>query len=322
VKALVTGASGFVGGHLAEHLLAQGDQVLGASRGGAWPDDVPEEVRRQAPIVAWDVGDEDGPSGDAREQFEAFAPDCVYHLAAVSVPGQCGQAEPNAHALAVNVHGTSRVLRLAAGLENRPRVLLISTSHVYRPPSAPEVPLTEDDPVAGRGGYGISKRMAEEVAGEFVERDRLDVIIARSFQHTGPRQAADMMLPEWCAQFCRPGDQPVRVLNRDTTIDLTDVRDVIRAYRLLIEHGDTGVAYNIGSGRPRRTGDVLSLLETLAGGNREIIELRPGVRHDPVADITRITAATGWHPEILMEKTVADTWAYWRRRAEREGNAV
>ena len=101
----------------------------------------------------------------------------------------------------------------------------------------------------------------------------------------------------------------------DAHVDVTDVRDVVRAYRLLAEWGDSGRIYNVGSGVSRRSGDLFELLRAMAGPDRPVVELRPGRKQDPIADITRLTACTGWRPEMPIERTIADTWAWWRRVA-------
>lgn len=320
MKALITGITGFVGGFLAEHLLAAGDQVLGCSTGGGWPRDNPERrspassVRERIEVLPWNLGAASGLDPHTRDRIAAFAPTCIYHLAAISVPGFCGADEPTAQALAVNVEGTSRVLDLAASLSPRPRVLFTSTSHVYAP-SKPGGRMNEAASLGPRRGYGKTKLAAEERVAAARREYQLDCLIARAFQHTGPRQEPEMMLPEWCQQLVADDSGPVRVRSLNTWIDLSDVRDVVRAYRLLVERGESGGIYNVGSGVPRRTGDIFQRLIDLAGSSRAASELSAvGEKWDPIAEIGLLTAKTGWRPEIPLEKTLADTLEYWRRR--------
>jgi len=138
----------------------------------------------------------------------------------------------------------------------------------------------------------------------------LDVVIVRAFQHTGPRQNPRMMLPEWVSQFAAASREPVQVHTLDAHIDVTDVRDVVRAYRLLTERGDSGRIYNVGSGVSRRSGDLFELLRAMADPGRPVVELRPGRKQAPIADIARLAECTGWRPEIPIERTIADMWAY------------
>ena len=324
MKALITGITGFVGGFLAEHLLAVGDEVLGCATAGGWPREHPERrspaasVRDRIEVLRWDLGDPAGLGERERTTIAGFAPTCIYHLAAISVPAFCGAEEPTAKALAVNVEGTSRVLALAAALSPRPRVLFTSTSHVYAHASAGAI-YNESAPLGPRRGYGKTKLAAEERVAAARREYQLDCLIARAFQHTGPRQEPEMMLPEWCQQLVADDDAPIRVRSLNTWIDLTDVRDVVRAYRLLVERGKPGGIYNVGSGVPRRTGEIFQQLMDLAGSTRAASELSTGgERWDPIADTGLLTAKTGWRPEIPLEKTLADTLEHWRQRAKLE----
>ncbi|HUY32145.1 MAG TPA: NAD-dependent epimerase/dehydratase family protein [Pirellulales bacterium] len=312
MKAFITGITGFAGGFLAEHLLASGDRVLGCSARAAWPAWASRDLTVGVELLHWDLGDAAGPSGEVRDRIAAFAPDCIFHLAALSVPVDCGRDEPTPRAVAVNVEGTTRMLQLAMSLSSRPRVLFTSTSHVYAPVTSPTFEVDETAPLGPRRGYGISKLAAEERIRETVCRAGLDVVIARSFQHTGPRQEPKLMLPEWAQQFARQGSGPVRVKNLNTWIDLSDVRDVVRAYRRLIEWGEAGSVYNVGSGTGRRTGEVLEILANYAGSKRPIEVESHEERRDPIADNRKLVACSHWRPEISLEKTVADTFDYWR----------
>jgi GDP-4-dehydro-6-deoxy-D-mannose reductase len=314
MRALITGVTGFVGSHLAEHLLAAGDEVLGATLRGAWPADAPRQLAGRVPLVAWDLARPDAPAA-AQAQIARFAPDCLYHLAALSVPERCGDAEPTPEALALNVGGTERVLALAAHLPHRPRVLLVSSSHVYAPVYEGTPPVAEHWPLAPLRAYGRTKLAAEEAVRRAASAG-LEAAIARSFQHAGPRQRPPMMLAQWAAQVA--GGGPVVVQNVRTRIDLCDVRDAVRAYRLLVLHGRRGEAYNVGSAVPRWTGDVLDVLLRLTGPREVVVHSRHD-RYDPVADCSRLRRLTGWRPEIPLEQTVADTLAWWQAQARAEG---
>lgn len=321
MKALITGITGFAGGFLAEHLLARGDDVLGCSRSGKWPGWAGAELRR-IEVLTCDFGDAAGVGERARRRIADFAPDCIYHLAALSVPVDCGTIDPTPRAIEVNVNGTGRLLELAAQLPRRPRVMLISTSHVYGDATRQQHVFDEMTPAAPRRAYGKTKWAAEQLVTRAHQEQGLDVLIVRSFQHTGPRQEPRLMLPEWIEQFVRGGREPVRVKHLHTWVDVSDVRDVVRAYRLLAELGQSGGTYNVGSGVPRRTGEILDLLVGMAGRDRGIIEQQPGEeRWDPIADIRRLQAATGWQTEVDLERTVRDTLVFWRsRRAMELGN--
>lgn len=320
-RALITGVSGFAGSFLAEHLLQCGDAVLGCSADGMWEDVAPEELRDQVELLAWDLGDPGGPGAPSRRRIEEFQPDRVYHLGALSVPADCGGEEPSARAVAVNVDGTRRVLELAGSLPSGPRVLFASTCRVYAPVSQDSPQVDETAPVGPRQAYGRTKLAAEAEVQQTLRGQGCEAVIARGFQHTGPRQNARMMLPQWARQFTRGGCEPVEVHTLDAHLDLTDGRDVVRAYRLLIEHGKIGEIYNIGSGISRRSGDILDLLRKMADPKRPIVESRPETKQEPIADITRLVECTGWEATIPLEKTIADTLDWWRQAFHLEERA-
>jgi GDP-4-dehydro-6-deoxy-D-mannose reductase len=312
VKALITGIGGFAAGHLAEHLLAQGDEVWGTSR--QIEGDPPQPPRRLSPlrVLGWNLAQLPADNEALRAKLSAWQPDCIYHLAGVSVPDQCGTHAPTPYAWAVNVEGTARVLALAASLPRPPRVLVISSSHVYAPVEADHTLVNERSPLAPQRAYGITKRAAEDEARR-AHTAGLDVVVARPFQHTGPRQFPPLMLPQWIAQLLQPGSAALEVYTRDAWIDLTDVRDVVRAYRLLAVSGQSGETYNIGSGVPRRSGDLLAQLLHIAAPERPVVELRPGVKFDPIADLAHLRSAIDWQPEIPIAQTIADAWHAARR---------
>jgi GDP-4-dehydro-6-deoxy-D-mannose reductase len=317
-RALITGVSGFAGGFLAEHLLESGDEVLGCAPEGGWEEASPEGLRGRVELVAWDLASAEGISAPARRRIEEFRPDCIYHLAALSVPEDSGDEQPLPAALAINVGGTRRVMELAALLPSRPRVLFTSSSHVYAPVSPQQPKVDEDAAVGPRRAYGRTKFLAEEEVRRHVDQYGCDAVIARSFQHTGPRQNPRMMLPQWARQFAA-GSRPVEVHTLDAQLDLSDVRDVVRAYRLLMEHGRRGEVYNVGSGVSRRSGEILEILRNLADPTRPVVELRPGFKQDPVADTGRILRRTGWRARLPLETTVSDTLAWWQRVSQRGG---
>jgi GDP-4-dehydro-6-deoxy-D-mannose reductase len=303
--------TGFAGSFLAEHLLASGDRVLGSCTSGAWRGGTPAALRDQADLFAWDLGDAD--AAEARRPLQEFQPDVVYHLAAVAVPSDCGAADPAPYAWAVNVRGTRCLLDLLAELPKRPRLVLVSSCHVYARVSPEQPQVAEDAPLGPWTGYGKTKLAAEQETLQDVRQRGLDAIIVRTFKHGGPRQNARLMLAEWCLQIVRAEEGPIRMLNRDSWFDLTDVRDIARAYRLLAVHGQSGGIYNVGSGRSRRSGDVFDRLLHLAECRRPWIELNPGTRQEPIAHIERLQQATGWQPQIPLDTTLQDTLAYWRQ---------
>lgn len=309
MKAFVSGVTGFAGSHLAEHLLSCDDQVAGSSRRGVWGPDVPSTVKSRVPVLEWDLTAP--PSDDVVDQLQAFAPDCIYHLGAISVPAECGGDRPKATAIATNVAGSRFITELAGRLDSGPRLLLVSSCYVYAPVGAHRPQVNEEWPTAPAQAYGQTKLRAELEARDTAEQSSVELLIARAFQHTGPRQSSRMIVPDWARQFAT-GRDPVRVVCLDTFFDLSDVRDVVRGYRALLLDGTPGEVYNVGSGHCRRSGDIFAALRRQCDANRGVVEIAPGRRQHPIADITRIGQQTHWQPEIDLERTLADTLQYWK----------
>lgn len=303
MRAFITGITGFVGRHLRDHLNAEGDDVLGSSR---------KLDSAAVGLVEWDVS---APLPDAaRREVAAFAPDVIFHLAAISIPRECGESEPTALAQRVNVDGVRNVLDAAAGLPHPPRIVFMSSSHVYAAvaPSAP--PVAETHPIEPRTAYGKTKWAAEELCRQASAR-LSEIVVVRSFTMSGPGQDGRLMLAEWADQFVAGGTEPIRVVSLESTIDFLDVRDGVRALRAIALRGATGDVYNLGSGVPRLSGEIFRLMQEQTGDHRPVIESRPGRRSDPIADVTRLRDAVGWSAQIAPARTVADVLEDRRKRS-------
>jgi len=309
LRALITGITGCIGSHLAEHLLACGDEVLGVVRSEATAQHLPASLAT-VPRIVWDMQHDERPAAEQQRQLQAFAPDWVFHLAAISVARLCGNREPTPLAWQTNVVGTQRLVSLLRACCPSARLLLASSGTVY----APQVGCLVDEnaPVKAQTAYAATKLAAETVVTEQVAAGWLDGIIVRSFQHAGPRQPPELMLSEWARQFLNPEAETVSVHSCDIWLDLSDVRDACRAYRLLALHGQTGGIYNVGAGSRQRTGDILAVMARLAGSKKLIVERYPGRRCSPIADTGRLRSLTGWYPAVPVAQTVADSLAWWR----------
>jgi GDP-4-dehydro-6-deoxy-D-mannose reductase len=314
VRALICGIGGFAGTHLAEHLLRSGDEVIGCSLRGKWPSGLTSPVTENVTIFPWDISQP--LPGSIRQKITNFAPEAVYHLAAISVPSECGVDEPTADAVKVNVQGTAAVLDLVGTLASRPRFMFASSCYVYAPVSSDQPTVREDSPLGPQRGYGKSKLDAERMVEAAGKEGRIETIIARAFQHSGPRQSPQMILPDWASQLTTPGNEPLRVLCRDAYLDLSDVRDVVRAYRLLVVDGKPQTVYNVGSGICQRSGDLLELFFEISNCRRDIVEVSPGRRQHPIADVSRLTSHTSWKPQISIRTTLKDILEYWQQRSE------
>jgi GDP-4-dehydro-6-deoxy-D-mannose reductase len=299
VRAVVTGGTGFVGRHLAAHLRDCGDDVTVLDARSAANSD----SDRAAPV---DVTD----ARAVHAAVLAAAPAVVYHLAALSHVGDSWTAGDRL--TRVNVDGTRNVLAacVAAG---GARVIVIGSADEYGVVGADDLPLRETTPRRPITPYGVSKVAAEAAALEAFRSDALPVVCVRAFNHTGPGQASTFLVPGLAARIAaaeRAGDDEIVVGNLDPVRDFSDVRDVVRAYRLLAEHGEPGEAYNVCSGQGHSVAELVDSL--LARASRALT-----ARVDPalarpvdvpvlVGDPTKLGAATGWQPTYDIRDTLAE----------------
>jgi GDP-4-dehydro-6-deoxy-D-mannose reductase len=313
---LVTGASGFAGGHLLRTVAAQDEVRTVAWRGpDAASAPASEQPDRQTQ-VRWHEVDLRHPDTVARA-IEADPPDEVCHLAgAAHVAQSWEQVEAT---LAVNVLGAHRLLEALRSTAPRARILLVCSGLVYR--QTPEV-ITEDSSIGPSNPYGLSKLAEEQLGMHAWHDDGQPVIVARSFNHVGPGQSPHFFASSFARQIAmiEAGKVPpvIQVGNLEARRDLTDVRDTVRAYRALIEAGTPGEVYNVCSGRAYRIGDVL---ETLIGRARVKVDvrvdaarLRPNDNPLVLGSPDRLMRATGWQPAIPLDRTLQDLLDDWRER--------
>ena len=291
MKAAVTGSNGFVGSYLVPHLRELGDDVVTLDRSAVPPVDVTD-------------------SSQVRDALRAARPDAVYHLAALSHVGQ-SWAAPEA-VFRVNASGALSVLRACAdtGVE---RVLVVGSADVYGVVTDDDLPLTEDAPVRPVTPYGASKAAADLLALQAFLGDGLGTVRVRSFNHTGPGQATDMLVPALAQRIAdaeRAGGSTVTVGNLDVVRDVTDVRDIVRAYRLLVEHGTPGEVYNVCSGRGVTVREIAEQMLASSDAPLEFVVdpelVRPVDVPRLVGCADKLRAATGWTPEIPLEQTLHD----------------
>ncbi|MGP8058395.1 MAG: GDP-mannose 4,6-dehydratase [Acidimicrobiales bacterium] len=296
MRALITGGQGFVGHHLAAHLREAGDEVVAIDK----ETDVADQGAL-APVLA------------------AAAPDAIYHLAALTHVGESWDAP--AEVLRVNVLGTAAVLAAARALANAPRVLVVSSAEVYGTVDPEDLPVTEDAPTAPVTPYAASKAAAEAVALQAFRGYGQPVIVVRPFNHVGPGQAptfAVAALARRIVEAARAGTHELRVGTLSTRRDFTDVRDVVRAYRLVVTGGEPGLVYNVCSGHDVEIARIAEQLLGLAGADLALVPdpalVRPVEVPVLVGSPARLHEATGWKPEIPLETTLADVLADTERR--------
>jgi GDP-4-dehydro-6-deoxy-D-mannose reductase len=245
-------------------------------------------------------------------------PDVVHHLAALASVARSwedpGPVLTDNVAAAFNLFEAVRLEAPGAAL------VVVSSGELYGPPAS--LPVEESAPLRPQNPYAVSKASTDLLAGLYADAHGLRVIRARSFNHAGPRQTTVFAIASFARQVAEgldAGDDPIRVVTGAPGVrrDFTDVRDVVRAYRLLAERAQPGV-YNVCSGRSVSAGEIVALLGEVCGVGIDHTVDPERIRPHEVTEIrgshARLTAATGWEPAIALEQTLADTVAWWREQ--------
>jgi GDP-4-dehydro-6-deoxy-D-mannose reductase len=306
---LITGAAGFAGSHLLDTLLHDDVTLVAWRQPG-----VGAQVEALYPTVAWrELELLDAPA--VQRAVAEIAPDHLYHLAGAPHVGNSWNAA--SETLAVNVLATHHIFEAVRAAGLRTRIVVPSSAYVYRPA---DHPLTEDDALQSTNPYALSKIAAELAAVRAARDEGVAVIVSRSFNHIGPRQAPSFFaaaVARQVAQIEAGLMAPViKIGNLETYRDFTDVRDTVRAYRALVHHGTPGGVYNVCSGVPMKMKALLDGIVALARVPVSVevdpARLRPNDTPVIVGDRSKLTRETGWTPEIPMAQTFADLLAYWR----------
>jgi GDP-4-dehydro-6-deoxy-D-mannose reductase len=306
MRCLITGATGFVGRHLARALMAAGHHVEGLAR---HPTDAIFPVH--AADLTQGVGVE-ATLGTAR-------PDWVFHLAAFANVGASFK-DPSA-AWTGNLTATQELYAAILRLGQKPRILHVSTCAVYGdlPPGVSA--FTEDAPLRPTSPYAASKAAADLLAYQQTHNYGLDIVRVRPFNHIGPGQAADYAAASFARQIAaaeRGGSTVIVGKDLSPYRDLSDVRDMVRAYIRLLEVGQKGEVYNAGSGQMYQIRDVLNRLIKLAHVSctwkEEGDPDRTGDTKKTAADTRKLRAETGWTPNYSLDQSLADLLDDWRRR--------
>lgn len=308
MRVLITGATGFVGRHLIHYLA---DTIPGVEiYGTAF---TPETTSLPVSIHSLDLRDEEA----VRRLLEQVQPDQIYHLAALASPRR--SFDHPWETLENNIRAQLNLTLACLYHSITPRLLVISSAEVYAPLA---VPLNEETPFNPTNPYGVSKIAQDMLGLQYYQSHHLPILRARPFNHIGPGQGLGFVAPDFAMQIARieaGQQQPVlEVGNLAARRDFTDVRDVVRAYHLIIEQGQPGEVYNVASGSAR---SIQELLDTLLSLSSTRIEVRINpARFMPIdvpvkqGDASRLYQATGWEPVISFEQTLQDILNECRQR--------
>ncbi len=310
---LITGINGFVGSHLADLLVSEGYSVAGIAL-------IPNRrnlsnIEQQISIAYADIR-------NAKEVADILAevkPDCIYHLAGSSfVPD--ADADPRI-VYDVNVLGTLNVLEAARSTRLNAKILIVGSGEVYGHVPEAALPVNEEYPLKPTSPYGVTKACADLLAYQYATAYQMDVIRVRPFNHIGPRQSEQFVCSSFAKQIVEI-EQGIRkpilnVGNLEARRDFTDVRDVVRAYRVILEEAKAGEVYNVGSGKVWKIGDIVGILIGASQVKEIVLEqqsLRVRPNDIPImrCDASKVEKAIGWQPEIPIERTLLDLLNYWR----------
>ncbi len=311
MRTLITGAAGFVGGHLADVIHTETDwQIWGTILGVEDPRSVPADVS----ILKVDLRDPD----QVRSAIEQSQPDCIFHLAGQAYVPQSWNDPWDTYE--TNIRSQLNLLQAVSAIGLKPKIMVVGSNEEYGWVNESDLPINEDTPLRPNSPYSVSK-IAQDFMGlqYFLDRD-LHVVRVRPFNHIGPGQNDRFVAPSFAKQIVEieRGLRPpvLKLGNMSTRRDFTDVRDMCRAYILAVQKGEPGEVYNICTGTTIIIGDMLKLLLSFSKVKVETKEdpsrMRPSDVPVLLGDNSKFVAKTGWKPTIPFEKTMEDLLNYWR----------
>lgn len=313
MRALITGIAGFAGSHLAELLLNGGDEVSGTLFPGESTRNV-EACEKDLRLFVCDIRD----VGAVNSLIEEVRPEEIYHLAAITfIPDSI--VEPRL-TFETNLLGSMNIFEAAKKLAGKPSVLFVGSADEYGLVRGNELPINEQNPLRPSNPYSVSKASASMLAYQYGVSEQLNIVRVRPFNHTGPRQSPQFVCSDFARQIAEveKGQRApeIRVGNLRPKRDFTDVRDVVRAYRDVLRHGESCEVYNICSGKSVEIREILNILISASGADIRIVERAERVRKSEVdeirGDFGRLERATGWGPVVPFDKTLEDLLEYWR----------
>jgi GDP-4-dehydro-6-deoxy-D-mannose reductase len=315
MRILITGITGFAGSHLAEHLLETVSpvEIYGTYRWRSPMDNI-LQIRDRLNMVECDLQD----GNSVLRMMDAVRPDWIFHLAAQSYVAASWQAPTDT--INNNVIGQLNILESIKTLGLKCRMQLAGSSEEYGMVYPDEVPIKETNPLRPLSPYAVSKVGQDMMAYQYFKSYGIHLIRTRAFNHSGPRRGHVFVESNFARQIVdvmTGNKEPVIMVgNLKARRDYTDVRDVVRAYRMAIEMGEPGDVYNICSGTAYSIEEVLNILLNLSGMKIRVEEdprrLRPSDVPLLLGDNTKFRSVTGWKPEIPLEKTLRDLLDYWK----------
>lgn len=307
MRALIIGGAGFVGGYLIRELKSAGFEVHATCLEN-------EKIEDDCHVHILDILNKD----DITRLFAEVQPDVVYHLAAqssVSVSWKKPQLTAE-----INIIGAINVLEAARESGKQMRIIVIGSGEEYGYIRQGACPLKESEPLNPGNIYAATKACQEMISGIYVKAYGMDIVMVRAFNHSGPGQSPTFVISDFCRQIAEieRGERAPEICvgNLSAVRDFTDVRDVVRAYRMLAEKGVSGKIYNVGRGAAMSIRNILDTALRLARTEISVKQDESRMRASDIPiiepDVSAICRDTGWRAEITVGQTVEDTLNYWR----------
>lgn len=325
-RVLITGVNGFVGSHLSEAYLADGAEVIGTIRSHRSPMTHLREVlkgpnRSRLTLVPCDLTD----SNCVRELACKQYPRIIHHLAAQSYVPESWKNP--AATMEANVIGTLNILEAARTLFNV-SVQFASSSEVYGDVRDGEAPIKETNPLRPLSPYGVSKAAADMLCRQYAASYKIDVVVTRAFNHSGPRRGHVFAESDWALQIARAekAKKPciIKHGNLNAVRDYVDVRDVVRGYRLAALHanGIAGGVYNLARGKGYEMGDILKFLSARSKVRVKLVKdhtrVRPSDVNLLVGSAARAEEDLNWSPRFTVDEMLGSLLDYWRAKVRRD----
>ena len=315
-RVLITGITGFVGSHLAELLLSNGEfEVYGIERPRSKNENI-LHIRNKLKLFEADIRD----AASMYRLIKEIEPHYIFHLAAQSFVPHSFTAPQET--LVTNVIGTLNVLEAIRHNNVDSAMHLAGSSEEYGLVKEDETPVKESNPTRPQSPYAVSKVAMTKLALQYHRSYGIKTVVTRAFNHTGPRRGEVFVTSNFAKQIAeieKGKKEPIiHVGNLEAKRDFSDVRDIVKAYLLAAEKCDNGEIYNICSGKAWAISEVLDMLIKMSNVKVDVKQdpsrLRPSDVPNLVGDYTKFKEKTGWKPEIPFEITLRDLLDYWRER--------
>lgn len=314
-KALITGVSGFVGSHLLKQLLKGNKyQLFGTYIAEKSLDNI-SEFKNKISVINIDLNNKN----KVLSLIKDIKPDFIFHLAAYTSP-----ADSFEFARDVIVNNITAELNILDAVNRlkllETRILITSSAEIYGIVKKEDLPIDEETSLNPTSPYAVSKIAQDYLALQYFLSYKVQSIRVRPFNHIGPKQSANFVVSSFAKKIAEIEKRKIGPIlttgNLDSKRDFTDVRDIVRAYDLIIENGKAGDVYNLGSGEAHQIKKILEMLllhsKTKITIKSDKSLFRPVDNPELVCDCTKIKKVISWEPEILIEKTLKDTLDYWR----------